>query len=375
MKILITTGIFPPDIGGPATYVDKISEEFIRLGHAVKVITYSDEREGDKEKNFQIHRITRTPSLPWRYLKYFFRVFSLTNWADVIYTQDSVSAGLPTALANLFWRKRLVLKIVGDFAWEQAQNKYGIRDNLDEFQNKKYGSKIELWRKIEHWVAGQARVIITPSGYLKKIVQCWGVPENKIKVIYNAFQKPGHIDESVQIPDGDIIFTAGRLVAWKGMDTLVRIMTDLLKENPNFKLMIVGDGPEKEKLDKLIKDLGLEDKVFLCGKMPREKLLGCLKKSKIFVLNSSYEGLSHQLLEAMWLGVPVAVSRVGGNPETIEDGRSGFLFTCNDLGEIKNVFKKIISTDCSSLVDNAEKAVHDKFKFDTIINKTLRLLQ
>ena len=189
MKILITTGIFPPDIGGPATYVSKICDEFLKLGHEVEVIAYSDSKVSD-EKDYNIYRVSRSANIFWRYFKYFIAVFKRCGWADVVYAQDSVSSGLPTVLANIFWRKKIVLKVVGDFAWEQAQNQYGLRDDLDTFQHQKYNNKIEFWRTAEHSVASRACKIIVPSQYLKKIVECWGQPENKIKIIYNAFEEP-----------------------------------------------------------------------------------------------------------------------------------------------------------------------------------------
>jgi glycosyltransferase involved in cell wall biosynthesis len=376
MKILITTGIFPPDIGGPATYVEKIGSELIDLGHQVKVITYTDEVMEKKPGKFSVYRIVRGHSAFWRYFKYFLQVLVRAKWADVIYLQDPVSAGLPTALANLLWRRPLVLKIVGDFAWEQAQNQSGLRDLLDTFQHQKYSFKIELWRKIEHWVAGRADVIITPSEYLKRIVECWGQPKEKIKVIYNSFDAPSRVDENVFVPEGRVILTAGRLVAWKGIDTLINLMPDLLKRHSDVKLAIAGDGPEEKKLKKLIADLGLENSVMMLGRLPREKLLGYLKKSDAFALNSSYEGLSHMVLEAIWCQTPMALSRVGGNPEVIEDGRSGLLFSYNQPGEIKEALLKILENhDLSAdFVSRAKKRL-DGFSLEKMVGSTAKALE
>lgn len=374
MKILITTGIFPPDIGGPATYVWEIKQEFTRLGNEVRIITYSDDKNTDDDSI--VYRVKRGKNIFWRYFKYFLRVFFTAYWADVVYIQDSVSAGFPATLANLIWRKKAVLKVVGDFAWEQAQNQYGIRDSLDAFQHQKYDFKIELWRKIERWVAARADRIITPSQYLKRIVRCWGVAEEKVEVVYNAFDEPDYIDDNIKMPQGDVIFTAGRLVPWKGMDTLIKIMPDLLKQNSRSRLVIVGDGPEKKNLEKLIASLNLSDKVFLMGKMPREKLLGYLKNSKVFILNSSYEGLSHQVLEALWLGVPTSVSRVGGNPEVIEQGKNGLLFEYNNTGDIKECILRLFRD--RQLADEfikTGKSISQIFNQEKMINQTLKVLR
>jgi len=375
MKILITTGIFPPDIGGPATYVSKIAEEFVKHGHDVEVVTYSDKKTAE-DKDYGVCRVVRSGNLFWRYFKYFIVVFKKSARADVIYVQDSVSAGLPTLLGNFLWRTPAVLKVVGDFAWEQAQNQFGIRDDLDAFQHQKYDLKIEFWRRIEHLVAAKTRKIIVPSQYLKKIVSCWGQPDDKIKVVYNAFDEPDYIDESVEMPEGDVICTAGRLVAWKGMDTLIKIMPRLLEENNNFRLLIIGNGPEKGNLENLVNNLGLGGRVILKGLQPREKLLGYLKKSNMFVLNSSYEGFSHQILEAMWCNVPVAVSRVGGNPEVVEHEKNGLLFSYNNEDEIVDAILSIQKNDeRKGRYKQQSREKLNNFSFPKMIESTINALK
>jgi len=375
MNILITTGIFPPDIGGPATYVKNIADEFTRQDHIVRVITYSNQKMEDKEE-YEIFRIKRGRNKLWRYLKYFFTVLRRASWADVIYVQDAVSAGLPTVYANIFLRKKIVLKVVGDYAWEQAQNQFDVRDDLDAFQHQKYDNRIEFWRRVQKFVAKKSAAIITPSEYLKKIVKCWGESDEKIKVIYNSFNEPEEIGENIDVPDGEIIFTAGRLVPWKGIDTLIKIMPRIIEKRPEAKFLIAGDGPEREGLQNLIVEKGLEDKVKLLGRIEHSKLLDYLKKSNLFILNSSYEGLSHQILEAMWTGVPITVSCVGGNPEVIENEKSGLLFEYNNRDEIIDAAVKILSNNefANQFSENALRKIK-QFSFDDMVKKTLFVLK
>jgi len=375
MNILITTGIFPPDIGGPATYVKNIADEFTRQDHIVRVITYSNQKMEDKEE-YEIFRIKRGRNKLWRYLKYFFTVLRRASWADVIYVQDAVSAGLPTVYANIFLRKKIVLKVVGDYAWEQAQNQFDVRDDLDAFQHQKYDNRIEFWRRVQKFVAKKSAAIITPSEYLKKIVKCWGESDEKIKVIYNSFNEPEEIGENIDVPDGEIIFTAGRLVPWKGIDTLIKIMPRIIEKRPEAKFLIAGDGPEREGLQNLIVEKGLEDKVKLLGRIEHSKLLDYLKKSNLFILNSSYEGLSHQILEAMWTGVPITVSCVGGNPEVIENEKSGLLFEYNNRDEIIDAAVKILSNNelANQFSENALRKLK-QFSFDDMVKKTLFVLK
>src|SRR4030042_5607088 len=117
-----------------------------------------------------------------------------------------------------------------------------------------------------------------------------------------------------------MIISGGRLEPWKGMAALIEIMSDLLRENSNFRLIIVGYGPERDNLKIKIKDLKLEKEVRLIDRLPHREFLEYFKASKVFVLNSGYEGFSHLLLEAMAVGLPIITTNICGNPEIVKDG-------------------------------------------------------
>jgi glycosyltransferase involved in cell wall biosynthesis len=335
IKILIATGIYPPDIGGPATYVKTLSEELPKFGYEIKIITYSD----DLFIESGVTRIKRKQNIFKKYWQYFLAVYSQLDWADLVYVQDPVNSGSPTFLACQLKNKKYFLKIVGDHAWEQGQQKFGVKESLDEFQFKKYNFIIELFRFIQKLVAKKALTIITPSQYLQNVVSQWGVKRDKIKVIYNSVEQVIVNKEKEKLRElykyqGETICSVGRLVKWKGFNTLVGIMPELLKVNPNFSLRIFGDGPEKGNLEKLIKELNIQDKVKLMGSQAQKKLWEQMAASDYFVLNTGYEGLPHLVIEAMQIGLPVITTRVGGNIEVVENGRNGLLVTYNNKEEL-----------------------------------------
>jgi len=347
LKLLIASGIYPPDIGGPATYSQLIAREFTKREIDVSVICYSDKKHKDEEK-FKIVRILRKNKL-FRYLSYFWNLIKLARNCDVIYAQGPLSAGLPAMWASRILKKRFILKIVGDYAWEQGVNQFGIKDLIEEFQNKKYNSKIERIRRIQKRICKSADKIIVPSEFLKKIVIGWGVDENKIKVIYNAFMGVENI-KSEEL-SGDIIISAGRPEPWKGYDVLNKIMPDLSRENSNFRLVVAT-------------------------KMPHSELMAHFKASKMFVLNSGYEGFSHIILEAMACGLPVITTNVCGNPEIIQDSYNGLLVEYNNKEQIKNAILKIWKDKDlrEKLIQNGYKTL-EKFTLDKMINKTLETLK
>ncbi len=349
MNILICTGIYPPDIGGPATYSNLIQTELNKRGHQTTILTYSSPSVIPAEAGIQA--VDREHPLPVRYFFYFLKVLKLGKNADIIYVQDPVSVGLPTVLANLFLRKKMILKIVGDYAWEQAMQMSNVKcqmSNLDEFypfKKENYPSKINLLKKIQSWVAGQADKIITPSFYLKNILtKGWGVAEDKIKVIYNSFDIQNNFSPldkgELEGVDKFKILSVGRLVPWKGFDALI----DIIKDLPNVELEIVGDGPEYKNYELLITNYGLQNRIRLLGKLNHDEVIQKMLASNLFVLNSAYEGLSHVILEAMAVGLPVAVSRAGGNTELVgENEERGWLFDYNNKEQIKEKINYIIA--------------------------------
>ncbi len=335
-KLLVATGIYPPDIGGPATYVKTLQDELPNFGYEVKVVTYAN----NSETANNVFKINRHQNILKKYFEFFKAVYKNIAWADLVYTQGPVSDGLPVFFACKLKKKKYILKIVGDHAWEQGKQRFGVTEMLDEFQNKKYSCKVEIIRFAQRLVARQAVKVITPSHYLKKIVSQWGVDENKIEVVYNSVEEVILEENRDSLRQqfgfsGDIICSVGRLVKWKGFDVLIEAMVDLIKVNHDFKLLIFGDGPEKKYLQEIIDKLQLADSVKLMGSQPQVKLWQYMGASDMFILNTGYEGLPHIIIEAMQLKLPVVATNRGGNTEVIEDGVNGLLIEYNDKEKIK----------------------------------------
>ena len=115
INILMVTGIFPPDIGGPATYVPTMASELVRRGHKVIVLTLSDRLDhDDRSYTFPVHRIRRSLAKPLRFLLTVVRIFREGRSAAVLYVNGLY---LEAVIANCLLCKPMVQKIVGDWAW------------------------------------------------------------------------------------------------------------------------------------------------------------------------------------------------------------------------------------------------------------------
>ena len=379
MKILITVGIFPPDIGGPASFVPKIAELYSNLGHDVTVVCLTDRKQTDN-LNFKVVRILRNQNLLIRWIKTVSQIIRQGYNADLLFVN-----GLPmeSYIANIFTRKKLIRKIVGDWAWERGMNKKIINESFDEFQNNKHNLHLEIAKFSRGWTATKADLIITPSNHLKNVVKGWGVKENRIKVIYNGTKlknKPDPIDD--QPNDYFKFITVGRLAPWKNIDIIIEALSDYKKANQNFIFYIVGSGPEETKLKKLVNDLDLENFVTFTGQLQKEDLNYYLQKSDIYIQASSYEGLPHVILEAMSHNLSIISTPIGGTNEVIQDGKNGWVWELennfkpnkNNLIEIFNNLKLNSSDDINKRT-NAQNLLFSTFDEDKNFQMYLELVK
>lgn len=384
MKIIIASEIFPPDIGGPATYVEKMATSLVNDNHQVSVITYSDQEklDSDNKYNFEIIRIKRCPNIFKRYFFYFYKLLKLSKPADLIFAQGPIPSGFPSILVKIFTGKKVVIKVVGDFSWERSRNVYGSLATIDDFQKQKYPIKLKILRWMQKIILNLANTVITPSHYLKKIVIGWGVRADKVRVVYNAIEQidnPLTKDEAkkaIGCQGKDIIISVGRLVSWKGFETLIELFPKILEINNNFKLLIIGDGPERNKLEKQIGDLRLRDGVILCGQIKHEEMLIYMKAAYLFILNTAYEGLSHLLVESLMMKLPIITTNIGGNPEVIQNNYNGILVEYNNKDQLISAIRKLWQDKerLKRIIDNSQKSLN-KFQFNEMYQQTLEIIK
>jgi glycosyltransferase involved in cell wall biosynthesis len=336
MRVLFATGIFPPDIGGPATYVSGLARELRARGIEVSVVAYGATGD-DLREPFPVRRVSRARSLPLRYLDYLTSIYREARKSDIVYLQDALSSGLPGWLGARLARRPVVLKIVGDAAWEIARETAVVADDFTLFQRRAYSPRVELVRRAQRRVARSADQVVVPSRFLRSVVIGWGVEESKTEVVPNSVTESFAIGasrddakKSLGLEGHNVVLSAGRLVPWKGFDTLIRLAASMRTEFPGLRWLFAGGGPEEAALKKLAEQVGAHPVVTLLGAVPRERMAECMTACDLFVLWSGYEGLSHVLLEAMRAGRAIVASDAGGNSELIETGTSGLLVPWRD---------------------------------------------
>lgn len=365
MRILVATGLYPPEIGGPATYTKELEQGLPERGIEVTVVPYSRARKYWKVV---------------RHFAYFCMLISAARPCQVIYAQDPVSVGLPAALAAFVLRKRFVLKIVGDYAWEQATQRAGFTGTLEEFQSAKLSLFPGVLRSVERWVARRAVRIVVPSKYLAKVVSRWQMAESRMSVIYNGAAIPEiglkQVIRGVLRFQGRLVISVGRLVPWKGFEALIKVHVRMLKTLPDLRLMIVGDGPDRQKLEALVESLGVGESVVFTGPLERDVLLRYIRAADVYALNTSYEGFSHLLLEVSLVGAPIVTTPIGGNTELIEGGVNGLLVTPNDEHALEEKITALLTDTAlrAKIATNAKRKA-EKYSIPRMLDETATLLK
>lgn len=175
----------------------------------------------------------------------------------------------------------------------------------------------------------------------KKILIDNDVDKDKIFILPNVINMDDYIPESATKKDYDISFI-GRLTYVKRLDIFFQVISEVVKEIPELKVAIVGDGEELEKCKYLVKEISLEKNVIFLGF--RKDINELINKSKIVLLTSESEGMPSVIIESMACGVPVISSDVGDIGDIIQDGKNGFLVQkFDDISSYKDKIIKVLS--------------------------------
>ncbi|MDA7721304.1 glycosyltransferase family 4 protein [Acidimicrobiaceae bacterium] len=360
MNILITVGVFPPDIGGPASFVPKISNFLIENGHNIKIICLAEVENNHTEDKLDVIRIKRSNSLPIRWMKTIYQIVKNGKKSDLIFVNG---LGVESTIANLLIKKQLIRKIVGDPVWERAYNQKRTTESFDEFQNNKHSFLIEVQKLLRNWSINSAEIVITPSDHLKNFVSGLGF-SNKILKINNGVDITDIKKTNVHKADVNLLIIS-RLVIQKNINIVIEAME--LLDNKDLKLSIIGEGGEFSKLQGVIHDLNLQNRVRLLGKIDNNKISQFLLTADIFIQASDYEGLPHSVLEAINYEVPILSTEVGGCKDLLNDGERGFIIPVPP-------HKKIIAENIIFIINNKDEATKRADAAKAFISKEYNFL-
>jgi glycosyltransferase involved in cell wall biosynthesis len=380
MKIILATPIYPPEIGGPATYTKELVQRLHEKHEITVVALTNNESEMPGSK---LIPIDKQGTLPIRLWKFFVAMYQQADKADVLYVQNAMAAGLPTVIAAKLRRKPVVLKFVGDEPWERASQHKKTNKRLAEFLAKPdAGFKINLMRYVQGWVLRRCDIVTTPSAYLGELItESYGLKPDRVVTNYNAAEKTTTAPFETQRKPYQIMSNV-RLVAWKGVDGIIKAVAKLKPKYPDMTFVIHGDGPEKEKLEELAKTEGVSDNVVFTGNVSRTETWHTRGESAVYVLNSTYEGLPNTVLTSFAAGIPVIATEIPGTDETVYHEKSGLLVPAEDPEALAKAIARIFEDETLSkkLVAGGTEILQSKFSwkshlktlesfFETVVSK------
>ena len=357
MKIVVVSGIWPPDVGGPASHAPALAEALLEAGHTVEVVTTADRTPAPRP--YPLRWVARGRPAPLRHLAVVREVRSAARGADRVYATTMVRrAALGAALA----RRPLVVKLVADEAYERERRAGRFAGTLEQFQAERGGLRVRLLRATRTAALRRASRVLVPSAYLRAIALGWSLDPARTTVVPNpAPEVPVHPtrDEARAALgiEGFALGVAGRLTEQKALeDTLAA-----LARVPRVALLVLGDGPERAALERRAAQLDVSDRVRFLGAGTRDDVIVLFRAVDAALLTSAWENLPHTLLEALAAGTPVIATAVGGIPEVVRDGENGLLVPPRDVAATASAIDRLVRDDVlrASLAASAAPSVEE----------------
>lgn len=274
------------------------------------------------------------------------------NNPDIVYTGGE-GANIIVMIAKFFSPKtKVIISIRTNLTTEYKESQYRRKKILYPLLSK------YLYKRAEGIIAVSKGVADNASAFLK-------LPRNKISVIYN----PIIDDELYEMMEKEVdhqwlkndnykvIISVGRLVNQKNFKYLIKVFKEVNKEKPYTRLIILGEGPEKEMLQELIEEYELQNVVSLLGFV--QNPYKYMKSSDLFVLSSKWEGFGNVIVEALATGLPIVSTNCPNGPDEILDyGKYGRLVEMNDVHQMKLAILKELEFPLIDRITREKRANH-----------------
>lgn len=346
MRILIVTHHFPPLEGGITTHTLEVARHLVKLGQEPVVLAPRMDgwRIVDQSIPFPVMRMPQVSSKLIRVLLTGpYTLVARLRWRpQLIYSTHWVVCGVMTSFISLLTGVPFFQAVHG----------------CEVLVLEEKGAWAKRW--LFKWLGRITRGFVALGTYQEMILRRLGVPEEKIftspeGVNLLNFDSHDHSGiEAVKDRHGlngkKVILTVGRLVDYKGNDTVIGALPEVLESVPDAVYMVVGRGPMEERLKQMASDKGVQDKVIFCDFVPDERLPDYYKACDVFVMpnrqiESDIEGFGIVFVEAGACEKPVIGGRSGGVLEVIEDTVTGFLVDPHDSEKLAQAIVQLLTDE------------------------------
>jgi glycosyltransferase involved in cell wall biosynthesis len=341
MRVLVVSGIWPPDVGGPASHAPDVAAYLLSRGHAVVVVTTAAAEPAPQA--YPVHWVSRSLPKGVVHLRTAAEVARRARRADVVYTTGMF--GRSAAGASLA-RRPYVVKLTADPAFERARRRGLVGGDVDEFQRAGGDLAVRALRVARDVELRHAAHVFAPSAYLRELAISWGIPAERVSVLPNPSPPLGELRPREELRaeldlNGPTLAFAGRLTAQKSLG----VALEALVPNENVALLIAGDGDERAPLEQRVAELGLGGRVRFLGPLPRGRVLELFRAADAAILSSSWENFPHAVVEALAVGTPVIATAIGGVAEVVRDGENGLLVPPRDPAALADAVRRYFADE------------------------------
>jgi len=363
MFVIITRN-FPPDIGGIQSLMEGLSKSLVAYGF-VKVFAddFLDCKDYDHNSNLEIQRIGG------------FKVFRKFRKAYAV--NEYLKTNKVKAIFFDHWKSLEHIDIT-----HLNKNSSFCLIHSKEI-NHPIGSSLNIRM---NKVFKKTNFIIANSKYTKELGVRMGLEEKKIRIIHPGTNYPIKINTKDELKAKDIfgsafpkIITVARLDKRKSHQNILMTIKNLIPIYPDIKYVCIGDGDEKNNLERLRKQLNIEKQVIFLPRTEENLKIALIDQSDLFLMPSviykkSVEGFGISFIEAGSYGKASIGGRDGGQADAIDDGRTGYLCDGNDLSSIYETVLRFFKKDEYKVLGKQAKEFSKKFKWENIIKQYLDLI-
>ncbi len=341
MRVLVVSGIWPPDVGGPASHAPDVASFLAERGHDVEVVTTAS--RAPAAQPFPVRWISRSLPKGAIHARTAAEVARRARRRDVVYTTGMFGRSFAGATAA---RRPYVVKLTADPAFERARRRAIVGGDVDEFQSSSGGAAVAVLRVLRDIELRHASHVFCPSDYLRRLAIEWGVAAGRVSVLPNPYPPLPELPPVAELRqhfgiDGPTLAFAGRLTAQKALG----VAFEALAAVDGVTLLIAGDGDERGALERRASELGLGERVRFLGPQPRDRVVELFRAADASVLSSSWENFPHTVVEALSAGTPVLATRVGGVAEVVQDDVNGLLVDSGDAAGLAAAIRRYFADE------------------------------
>ena len=339
MRVLVVSGIWPPDVGGPASHAPDVARYLHERGHGVEVVTTA--AAAPAAFDVPVHWISRSLPKGAIHLRTAAEIARRARRADVVYTTGMFGRSSAGSVAA---RRPYVIKLTADPAFERARRRGIVAGDVDEFQRLSAGMAVRVLRLARDAELRRAAHVFTPSAYLGELAVSWGVDAGRVSVLPNPSPlmpelAPRPVLRESFGMDGPTLAFAGRLTAQKALGDALAALAQV----DGVDLLIAGDGDQRGPLEARVAELALGARVRFLGPLPRDRIVELFHAADASILSSSWENFPHTVVEALAAGTPVIATAVGGVAEVVRDGVNGLLVAPGDAEALAAAIRRFLT--------------------------------